>query len=98
MNRSIFLTAILILILLGGGYLFVTRSGATVPVVSTSFTQEMDAKLAEYRKIETLSPNLSIFDDVLFQALRPSGAVILPVGSGTSSPTSRGRANPFIPF
>ncbi|MBI2055224.1 MAG: hypothetical protein HYT39_04015 [Candidatus Sungbacteria bacterium] len=96
--RTIILT-ILILAVLGGGYLWWSgRSQSAKPSMETAFTKEIDAKLQEFRKIQSISPNLNIFDDALLLALRASGIIVqIPGGTGTST-GSKGRANPFVAF
>lgn len=94
MGRQI-ITAVILLAALGGGvYFWWNRSSDPSQAVSTPYIEEMEGKLAEYRKIQSLSPNLSIFDDKLFQALRPSGSGAVL----TASTTVRVRPNPFAPF
>mgnify|MGYP001618653701 CR=1 FL=1 len=99
MNFRVIILSVLILAVLGGGYLWWSgRSQATAPTLETAFTKEIDAKLQEFRKIQSISPNLNIFDDSLLLALRASGVIVqIPGGTGTST-GSRGRPNPFVAF
>lgn len=52
-------------------------------------------KLAEYRKIQTLKPDLSIFTDSFFKSLFSPFQVF---SSGTTTAGKIGRVNPFTPF
>lgn len=99
MNFRIIFLAILILAVLGGGYLWWSgRSQNAGPSIETAFTKEIDAKLQEFKKIQSISPNLNVFDDSLLLALRSSGIIVqIPGNTGTST-GSRGRANPFVAF
>ena len=99
--RKLFMV-IIVLLVAGGAYFWWSKrqSSSETPLVSTPFTDEINAKLEEYRKIESISPNLNIFDDKLFQALHPGGVSLPLLGSGGLDTTAgtRGRPNPFIAF
>lgn len=59
-------------------------------------TEPVDERLAEYRKIRTLRPDLSVFADPFFKSLFSPIAVF---GTGPVQPTATpGRTNPFTPF
>ncbi|MBI4134862.1 MAG: hypothetical protein HY471_02000 [Candidatus Sungbacteria bacterium] len=89
---KVLITIAVVIVALGGGYFwFISRSDEPV---DTLFAAEVREKLESYQKIHELSPNLSIFDDALFQALR---AVERIPASATSS-VRAGRDNPFTPF
>ena len=59
-------------------------------------TEPVDERIAEYRKIKTLRPDLSVFADPFFKSLFSPVAVF---GTGPVQSTSTpGRTNPFTPF
>lgn len=99
MSRQIIFIIILIAVALGGYYFWQkSQSAAVVKTTAgpTPFAKEINQKLEEYRRINSLAPNLSIFDNTLFRELRPSGAGSIVVG--TSTQLNRGRSNPFVSF
>lgn len=100
MTRQIIFVLILIAVAFGGYYYWKQSSGAVVIETTagpTEFAKEINQKLEQYRRINSLAPNLSVFDNTLFRELRASGAGVISVG--TSSPQiNRGRSNPFVSF
>lgn len=100
MTRQIIFVIILIAVAFGGYYYWKQSSSTAVletTVGPTQFAKEINQKLEQYRRINSLAPNLSIFDNALFRELRVSGAGVISVG--TSSPEiRRGRSNPFVSF
>lgn len=99
-------TAIAILLALVGGaaYFFFIRSSGSPNENPTSYMQEVQDKLAQYQRIENLSPDLSVLNDKLFQALHSSGASLASI-SGTStvlvsasSTNAMRHGNPFTGF
>lgn len=92
MTKALLTISILIAAVGGGYFWYANRS---VEPMETLFSAEVQKKLDEYQKINELSPNLSVFDDKLFQVLRPIERV--STASATST-VRRGRDNPFIPF
>jgi len=95
MNRQIIFLAIIALLLLGGGDYLFSNFGASRSELDTSlstpYTEEIAAKLAELKKVKEVSLNFAVFDDKLFQKLRS-------VGQTATSTMTRGRVNPFLPF
>lgn len=99
MSRQIIFIVVLIAVAFGGYYYWKQSSGTEVVQTTagpTPFAKEINQKLEQYRRINSLAPNLSIFEDTLFRELRPSGAG--SVSSGTSTAVNRGRSNPFVSF
>lgn len=89
---KILITIAILVAALGAGYFWFSNY---VPGDrETPFTQAMKDKLGEYEKIHQLSPNLSVFDEELFGALK---TVDRPE-TRTSTSTRLGRENPFAPF
>ncbi len=57
---------------------------------------QVDERLAEYRKIKTLRPDLGVFADPFFKSLFGPAAVF---DTGPVAPAATpGRTNPFSPF
>lgn len=94
--RQTILSIIFIAAVVGAGfflYRFFTGAPQTEVFDSDALPQE---RLADYRKIKTLEPDLSIFADPFFKALF-SPAQTFGVGAAPQPP-SPGRANPFASF
>lgn len=68
------------------------------PGIETEADAAVQARIAEYRKIKTLKPDLSIFSDPFFTSLFTPSQLY---GTGAVPPTgavTTGRVNPFAPF
>lgn len=94
MRQTILMILFILLILAAGVIWFrFARSPAVEPAATPPL--DVEGRLAEYRQLQTLRPDLSVFADPLFRSLRqaasPIGSSSLPDGAKPSA----GRPNPF---
>lgn len=86
----------LILLLAVAGWVWFRYFRASPPAVPAS-SAEVSERLAQYRDLRNLRPDIGVFSDPLFRSLtsppRPSGG---PPGSPGQPPV--GRQNPFAPL
>ena len=96
--RQALLPIILVIAVVGAGY-FTYQLFMSGPLDEEfSVPEGIDEQtLAEYRKIQTLKPDLSVFTDTFFKSLFSPWQVF---GAGAAAtPTAKpGRPNPFAPF
>ncbi len=96
--RQNILVVFLILLLLTGGFIWLRYMRGTAPAVPT-VGEGASGRLSQYKQLQNLKPDLSIFADPLFRSLErtlpsPTGGPP-PVGSGD---IRAGRTNPFNPL
>ena len=96
--RQTVLSIVLVVAVIGAGY-FTYQFFAGGPAGEELSAPEGidEQRLAEYRKIQTLKPDLSVFTDPFFKSLFSPWQVF---GAGAAAaPTAKpGRPNPFAPF
>ena len=96
--RQTVLSIVLIVAVIGAGwftYQFFTGGPSDEELSAPEGIDEQ--RLAEYRKIKTLKPDLSVFTDPFFRSLFSPWQVF--GGGAAATPTAKpGRPNPFTPF
>lgn len=96
--KQVLLSIVLIVAVIGASYFtyqfFVGGPSAGELSAPSGLDQQ---KLDEYRKIQTLKPDLSVFTDPFFKSLF-SPAQVFGGGATTTLSAKPGRANPFAPF
>ena len=93
--RQTILTFVLVVTLLAVGWVwfrYLRRPPPAAAPPGRGLTAEEEGRLAQYRQLQTLQPDISIIADPLFKALQQPGALTPP----TAVPA--GRPNPFAPF
>lgn len=95
--RQTLIAFILIAILLAGGFAWQRLGGGVLPAGEASpLSADVEGRLAQYRKLRELLPDVGVFSDPLFRSLqRPTS--IAPGPGGGAGPAV-GRQNPFAPF
>lgn len=98
MSRQIIFTIILILLILGTGYVWYKYSPQFTQNLETdgqpATSKELaGARLVELRRLKTLELDVSILRDKSFGTLNYSGEVLPAEETGAV-----GRINPFLPF
>jgi len=98
MSRQIIFTAILIVLVLGTGFVWYYYLPELTLSLETNgpqagATQPVGARLIELRRLKTLELDVSILKDKSFATLNYTGEV-LPAEEVSAT----GRVNPFLPF
>ena len=95
MRQTILSIAFFVALIITGVFVYQYFTGG--PQISGIEKAELvDARLAEYRKIKTLRPDLNVFADPFFKSLFSPATVF---GTGLVEPkVTPGRTNPFTPF
>ncbi len=96
--RQTLLSIVLIVAIIGAGYFtyqFFAGGPSDEELSAPSGIDEQ--KLEDYRKIETLKPDLSVFTDSFFKSLF-SPFQVFGTGATTTITAKPGRPNPFMPF
>lgn len=90
--RQTIITIFTLLLIGGIGYLwFQVRGGPSAPSAVGALDQESEERLAEYRRLKNLRPDLSVLSQPVFRALQRPGTL-------RTTTTPPGRLNPFAPF
>lgn len=95
--RQTFLTFVLILIILGTGFVWL-RYVRAPSTGATPTAGQGSERLAQYRHLKTLTPDLGLFSDPLFQSLKRTVSPVAPLTTPAGQPVPTGRTNPFTPF
>ncbi len=97
--RQNILVIVLIFILLAGGFIWFRYMRDAAPAVRAVGAADASGRLGQYKQLQNLKPDLSIFTDPLFRSLErtlpsPTGGPP-PLGTGA---IRAGRTNPFNPL
>ena len=87
--RNILAVVLAVAFVLAGSYYFLFLM-KPVEGASSSIADEMDQRLNEIQKVRSLNLNTSVFENKLFQTLRPVAA--------STTEIKKHRDNPFVPF
>lgn len=97
--RQNILVVLLVLMLLAGGFIWFRYMRDASPAVPAVGAANVSGRLGQYKQLQNLKPDLSIFTDPLFRSLER--ALPSPTGGPPSVEAGNiraGRTNPFNPL